>query len=171
MISKKMEVALNEQVNKEFYSAYMYLAMSAYCNTIGLPGFAYWMRLQYEEENLHVTKMYDYILDQGGEVHLKMIEEPPKEYGTPLAVFEKTLEHEQFVTRSIHELMSLAVEERDYATQAFLQWYVSEQVEEESNVQDVLNPLRMVGDDKGGLMMIDQKLSARVAPTAPAPAN
>lgn len=161
MISDRMEAELNEQVNKEFYSAYLYLAMAAYCTTIGLPGFSHWMRLQYEEETMHVTKMYDYILDQGGEVHLKAIEEPPKTYGTPLEIFEQTLEHEQFVTRSIHKLMSLAIEENDYATQAFLQWYVTEQVEEESSVQDVLNPLRMVGNDKGGLMMIDQKLSGR----------
>ncbi|MBN2163466.1 MAG: ferritin [Pontiellaceae bacterium] len=168
MISKDMQKALNEQVNKEFYSAYLYLAMSAYCSTAGLPGFAHWMRLQYEEENLHVTKMYDYILDQGGEVDLKMIEEPPKEFGTPLEIFEKTLEHEQFITKSIHNLMGLAVDERDYATQAFLQWYVTEQVEEEANVQDVLNPLRMVGNDKGGLMMIDQKLGGRAVSAAPA---
>lgn len=167
MISKRMEDALNEQLNKEFYSAYMYLAMSAYCNTLGLLGFAHWMRMQYEEENLHVTKMYDYMLNQGGEVHLKMIEEPSKEYGTPLEIFQKTLEHEQFVTQSIHQLMGMAMEERDYATQAFLQWYVTEQVEEESNVQDVLNPLRMVGEDKGGLMMIDQKLGGRMAPAMP----
>lgn len=166
MISVKMQQALNEQVNKEFYSAYLYLGMSAYCTKIGLPGFAHWMRLQYEEETMHVTKMYDYILDQGGEVHLKSIEEPPKEYGTPLDIFEKTMDHEQFVTRSIHNLMSLAIEESDYATQTFLQWYVTEQVEEESNVQDVLNPLRMVGEDKGGLMMIDQKLAGRAAPAA-----
>ena len=165
MISKKMEAELNEQVNKEFYSAYMYLAMSAYCNTIGLPGFAHWMRMQYEEESLHVTKMYDYILDQGGAVHLKAIEEPDKEYGSPIDIFQTTLEHEQFVTGLIHKLMDLAVEERDYASQAFLQWYVTEQVEEESNVNDILAPLRMVGDDKGGLMMIDQQLAQRLAPT------
>jgi len=167
MISKKMQSELNEQVNKEFYSAYLYLAMSAYCTKIGLPGFANWMRLQYEEENMHVTKMYDYILDQGGEIHLKKIEEPPTEYGSPLDIFEKTLEHEQFITRSIHDLMGLAIEERDYATQTFLQWYVSEQVEEESNVHDVLNPLRMVGNDKGGLMMIDQNLGRRAVPAQP----
>lgn len=165
MISEKMERELNEQVNKEFYSAYMYLGMAAYCTDIGLPGFSNWMRLQYEEENMHVTKMYDYILDQGGKIHLKAIEEPPKEYGTPLEIFEKTLEHEQFVTKSIHNLMTLAIEEHDYATQAFLQWYVTEQVEEEANVQDVLNPLRMVGNDKGGLMMIDQQLGGRSGAT------
>ncbi len=166
MISEKMQEALNEQVNKEFYSAYMYLAMSAYCDTIGLPGFSNWMRMQYEEESLHVTKMFDYILDQGGQVHLKMIEEPPKEYGTPLEVFEKTLEHEQYVTDLIHKLMDLAIDERDYATQTLLQWYVTEQVEEESNVNDVVAPLRMVGEDKGGLMMIDQQLALRIPPVA-----
>jgi ferritin len=160
-----MQTALNEQVNQEFFSAYMYLAMSAYCNTIGLPGFAHWMRMQYEEEIMHVTKMYDYILAQGGEVELKAIEKPEKEYGKPLAILEKTLAHEQYVTSLIHKLMDLAVSERDYATQTFLQWYVTEQVEEESNVNDIVAPLRMVGEDKGGLMMIDQQLAARPAPT------
>ncbi|MDZ8117376.1 ferritin [Pontiella agarivorans] len=169
MISKKMQKELNQQVNREFYSAYMYLAMSAYCNTIGLPGFAHWMRMQYEEESMHVTKMYDYILGQGGEIHLLAIEEPVKEYGSPLEVFEKTLEHEQYVTSLIHKLMDLAVQEKDYATQTFLQWYVTEQVEEEANVNDILAPLRMVGEDKGGLMMIDQQLAGRAAPT-PLPA-
>jgi ferritin len=170
MISKKMQDALNGQVNKEYYSAYLYLAMSAYCNTVGLPGFSNWMRQQYEEEILHTTKMYDYILAQGGNVHLKQIDAPPQEYGTPLEIFEKTLAHEQFVTGCIHKLMDLAFEERDYATQAFLQWYVTEQVEEESNVNDILAPLRMVGEDKGGLMMIDQQLATRLAPAAPATA-
>ena len=169
MISDKMQDALNEQVNKEFFSAYMYLAMSAYCSTIGLPGFANWMRMQYEEEIMHVTKMYDYIMGQGGVIELKAIEQPDQVYGTPLEIFEKTLEHEQLVTNLIHRLMDLAVEERDYATQTFLQWYVTEQVEEESNVNDILSPLRMVGDDKGGLMMIDQQLAGRMAPT-PLPA-
>ena len=168
MISEKMQEALNEQVNKEFYSAYLYLAMSAYCNLIGLPGFSNWMRRQYEEENLHVTKMYDYILDQGGQIHLKKIDEPPKEFGSPIDLFTQTLEHEQFITGSINELMGLAVSEQDYATQTFLQWYVTEQVEEESNVNDILAPLRMVGEDKGGLMMIDQQLASRVPP-APSP--
>jgi len=121
VISEKMQEALNGQVNKEFYSAYLYLAMSAYCNTIGLPGFSNWMRQQYDEENLHVTKMYDYILAQGGTIHLQQIDEPPTEFGTPLEIFEQTLAHEQFVTGCINELMTLAVEERDYASQTFLQ--------------------------------------------------
>ena len=164
MISKKMQDALNEQVNKEFYSAYLYLAMSAYCDSIGLPGFSKWMRFQYEEEIIHVTKMYDYILEQSGDIHLQQIDEPPKTYGTPLEIFEKALEHEQYVTGRINDLMDIAVEERDYATQTFLQWYVTEQVEEESNVNNVLQPLRMVGEDKGGLMMIDQQLGLRQAP-------
>jgi ferritin len=165
MISQKMQEALNEQINKEFYSAYMYLGMSAYCNNLGLPGFAHWMRMQFEEESLHVAKMYDYILDQGGTIQLQAIEQPPQEYGSPLNVFEETLKHEQYVTSLIHNLMDLAISERDYATQAFLQWFVTEQVEEESTVNDIVSPLRMVGSDKGGLMMIDQQLKGRVNPT------
>ena len=140
--------------------------MSAYCNTMGLPGFSNWMRQQYEEEAIHVTKMYDYVLSQGGEIELLAIEMPPKEYGTPLEIFEETLAHEQFITGSIHGLMDLVVKEGDYATQTFLQWYVTEQVEEESNVNDIIAPLRMVGEDKGGLMMIDQQLAQRIAPIA-----
>jgi len=171
MISEKMQNALNEQINKEFYSAYLYLAMSAYCNAKGLPGFSNWMRHQYEEEILHVTKMYDYVLDQGGQIHLRQIDEPAREFGSPLEVFEKTLEHEQFVTGCINELMGLAVDERDFATQTFLQWYVTEQVEEEANVNDILAPLRMVGGEGGGLMMIDQQLAKRLAPAPLAPAE
>lgn len=167
MISKQMEAALNEQVNKEFYSAYLYLSMAAYCHTIGLPGFGHWMRIQYEEEIMHVTKFYDYILSQGGEVHLLKIEEPPKTFGTPIEIFQMSLEHEQFITRSIHDLMTLAISEKDYATQALLQWYVTEQVEEEANANDILAPLRMVVNDKGGLMMIDQQLASRPMPTPP----
>lgn len=169
MISEKMQAALNDQVNKEFYSAYLYLAMSAYCNTIGLPGFSNWMRQQYDEESLHVTKMYDYILAQGGKIHLQQIDEPPKEFGTPLEIFEQTLAHEQFVTGCINELMGLAVDERDFATQTFLQWYVTEQVEEEANVNDILAPLRMVGKEGGGLMMIDQQLAKRLPPAPLSP--
>ncbi len=165
MISEKMQEALNSQVNKEFYSAYLYLAMSAYCNAIGFPGFSNWMQQQYQEESLHVTKMYNYILSQGGKIHLQQIDEPPTEYGTPLDIFEQTLAHEQFITRCINELMTLAIDEHDYATQTFLQWYVSEQVEEESTVNDILAPLRMVGKEGGGLMMIDQQLAKRMSPT------
>ena len=111
------------------------------------------------------------ILDQGGQVHLTQVAEPPKEYGKPLEIFEQTLKHEQFVTDSINKLMAIAVEEQDFATQTFLQWYVTEQVEEEANVNDILAPLRMVGEDKSGLMMIDQQLSQRVPPTPPAAEN
>ena len=110
-------------------------------------------------------KMFDFLTDRGVRVILEAIPEPPASFSSAKDVFEKTLEHEQFVTSSIHRLMTLAIDERDYATQAFLQWYVSEQVEEESNVNDVLSTLRMVGSDKGGLMMIDQKLASRPAPT------
>jgi ferritin len=104
-------------------------------------------------------------------VHLLQINEPPREYGTPVEIFEATLKHEQFITRSINELMTLAINEQDYATQTFLQWYVTEQVEEEANVNDILAPLRMVGDEKGGLMLIDQQLAKRTAPAPVSPAN
>ena len=163
MISDKMLEALNEQVNKEFYSAYLYLAMSAYCNTIGLPGFSNWMRQQYEEEILHVTKMYDYILDQGGQIHLKQIDEPKKEFGTPVETFEETLKHEQFVTGCINELMGMAVDERDYATQTFLQWYVTEQVEEEENDNEIIDQLKLIQDNPQGLLMLDRELGTRGA--------
>ena len=168
MISKSMQDALNDQINKEFYSAYLYLAMSAYCAAKGLPGFSNWMRQQYEEEVLHTMKIHDYLLERNGTVELKAIDAPPSEFGSPVEVFEKTLAHEQFVTQCINDLMGLAVDERDFASQAFLQWFISEQVEEEANVSEILDLLRMVGEDGRGLMMIDQKLAQR---TAPAPLN
>jgi len=170
MISKEMEQAFNEQLNKELYSAYLYLAMSAYCAAEGFPGFSHWMRLQYEEEMMHAMKLYDYILERDGSVQLQQIDQPPREFGSPVEVFEKTLAHEQFITQSINDLIALAVDERDFASQAFLQWFVTEQVEEEANVKDILAPLRMIGKEGGGLMMIDQKLARRAAP-APVDTN
>lgn len=170
MITKRMEEALNEQINKEFYSAYLYLAMSAYCNRLGMPGAEHWFRMQYDEEVLHMTKMFDYVMQHGGNARLMQIDEPPHDFGTILAVFENSLKHEQFVTRSINELLDVAVEEKDHATQVFLQWYITEQVEEESNVGDIVDRLRLAGDNGGALMMIDDKLAQRMPPAA-APAE
>jgi len=164
MISKKMEAALNEQINKEFYSAYLYLAMSAYCNKLGLPGAEHWFRMQYDEEVLHMTKMFDYVMQHGGDAHLLQIDEPPREFGTALEIFEASLAHEQFVTQSINELLDVAVEEKDHASQVFLQWYITEQVEEESNVDEIVQRLKLAGDNGGALMMIDDKLAARMPP-------
>ncbi len=165
MITKKMETVLNGQINKEFYSAYLYLAMSAYCNTLGLPGAEHWFRMQYDEEVLHMTKMFDYVMQHGGNAHLLQIDEPPKEFGTVLETFEASLAHEQFVTMSINEMLDVAVAEKDHATQAFLQWYITEQVEEESNVDEIIQRLKLAGDNGGALMMIDDKLASRLPPT------
>ena len=165
MISKKMEAALNEQINKEIYSAYLYLAMSAYCNKLNLPGAEHWFRMQYDEEVLHMTKMFDYVMQHGGNAHLLQIDEPPREFGTVLEIFEASLAHEQFVTQSINELLDVAVEERDHASQVFLQWYITEQVEEESNVDEIIQRLKLAGDNGSALMMIDDKLATRMPPT------
>ena len=170
MISKKMETALNEQINKEFYSAYLYLAMSAFCNKLNMSGSEHWFRMQYDEEVIHMTKMFDYVMQHGGDAHLMQIDEPPQEFGTVLEAFEASLTHEQFVTQSINELLDVAVEEKDHATQVFLQWFITEQVEEEANVQEIVQRFKMAGDNGGALMMLDDKLLQRLPPTPPATA-
>jgi len=167
MITKKMEKALNEQINKEFYSAYLYLAMSAYCNKLGMPGAEHWFRMQYDEEVIHMTKMFDYVMQHGGDAHLMQINEPPTDFGSILGAFEASLKHEQFVTKSINELLDVAVEDRDHATQVFLQWFITEQVEEEANVQEIVQRLKLAGDNGGALIMLDDKLALRLPPAPP----
>ncbi len=168
MITKRMEETLNGQINKEFYSAYLYLAMSAFCNKLGMPGAEHWFRMQYDEEVIHMTKMFDYVMQHGGSARLLQIDEPPHEFGTLLEAFEDSLAHEQFVTKSINELLDVAIEEKDHATQVFLQWYITEQVEEEANVEEIVQRLKLAGDNGGALMMFDDKLSQRMPPTPPA---
>ena len=162
MLSHKIVGALNGQINKEMYSAYLYMAMSAYSDDKGLKGFANWFMVQYHEEMEHAMRIYRYVQEQGGQVNLMAIEQPPAEFGTPLEMFEKTLAHEQFVTKSINELVDLAIKERDHATQIFLQWFVTEQVEEESNDNEIIDRLKLVGKDGKGLFMVDKELGARV---------
>jgi len=165
MLSKKMEKALNGQVNKEMYSAYLYMAMSSHSNFIGLKGFANWFMVQYHEEMLHAMKIYEYIGRQGGQAKLMALKEPPSEWASPLDMFEKTLEHERFITKSINDLMNLAIAERDHATQIFLQWYVTEQIEEEENDNEIIGKLKLVGtggEGNNGLFMIDKELGARL---------
>jgi len=162
MLKKKMEEALNDQINKELYSAYLYLSMSAYSEHIGLPGFANWFMIQYKEEVDHAMKIYNYINDQGGQVKLKAIDEPTTEFRNALDMFQKTLAHEQFITKSINELVELGIKEKDHATQIFLQWFVTEQIEEEKNDNDILAKLKLAGDKGSGLFMIDKELAARV---------
>jgi ferritin len=168
MIDEKMQDALNNQLNAELYSAYLYLSMSAYFHSVNLGGFANWMRVQAQEELTHAMKFYDYVNERGGRVTLHAVEAPPSEWDSPLAVFEHVYQHEQKVTGMINKLVDLAVEARDHATNNFLQWFVSEQVEEEASADEVVQRLKLVGDDPSGLFMIDRELAQRtfVAPAA-----
>jgi len=161
MLTEKMQKALNGQLNAELYSSYLYLSMNAYFKSINLNGFANWMYYQAQEELGHSLKFYDFVIQRGGKVQLTQIEAPPTEWDSPMAVFDATLAHEQKVTGLINDLVEIAHEERDHATNIFLQWFVSEQVEEEENVGGVLEQLKLMGDAKGGLFMIDRELAKR----------
>ena len=163
MLSDKMQEALNGQLNAELYSSYLYLSMHAYFKRINLDGFANWMYFQAQEELTHAMKFYDFINQRSGKVRLQQVEAPPWEWDSPLAVFEATLEHEKKVTGRINALVDLALSEHDHATNIFLQWFVSEQVEEEESVAGVLEQLKLMGDAKGGLFMIDRELAKRSA--------
>ena len=161
MLSDKMLKELNTQINKEMYSGYLYMAMSAHSDSIGLKGMANWFMVQYQEEFEHASRIYSYIQEQGGKVELLAIEKPQGEFDSPLDMFEKTLEHEKFVTKSINDLVDLAIKENDHATQIFLQWFVTEQVEEEANASEILDKLNLIGGEGNGLFMIDKELGAR----------
>jgi len=160
-ISTKMQDAINDQIQAEYYSSYLYLAMSAYCEEINMPGFAHWMRKQAEEEVEHAMKFYHYVVERGGRVVFGAIEQPPVDYDSILAVAEETLAHEQKVTSLIYQLYEVALEEKDYATQSLLKWYIDEQVEEEDNARTIVDQLKMVGGHTNGLIMFDKQLGAR----------
>ncbi|MBU0674805.1 MAG: ferritin [Proteobacteria bacterium] len=162
MLSKTIEKALNGQINAEIYSSYLYLAMSAWCESTGLAGFANWMRMQAQEEMFHAMKLYGFVHERGGRVFLDGIAAPPNVWKSPLDVIQSTLEHEQKVTGLINGLANLAQDERDHATTIFLQWFVSEQVEEEANVGAVLDKLKLIGMDTSGLFVLDQEMASRV---------
>lgn len=162
MSNKVLEKALNEQLNAELYSAYLYLSMSAYFSDVGLSGFANWMRVQAKEEQFHAMKFYDYINERGGRVLLPAIDAPQAEWASPLACIEAVLEHEKKVTALINNLVDLAIDERDHATNIFLQWFVTEQVEEEDSVNEVLNKLRLLNGEGNGMFILDKELSTRV---------
>lgn len=157
----KMFDAFNEQIKNEFYSAYMYLSMSAYFADLGLPGFASWMRAQAKEEVTHATKMYDYVLTRGEKVLLKAIDAPPAAWKNPLDVMQAGLKHEKFVTKCLNELTDLAIKEKDHASQNFLVWYINEQVEEEQSFTDIVNSLKLIKGEGQGLLMLDRELAAR----------
>ncbi len=160
MLSKKLLDAINDQMNFEIYSAHIYLGMAGYCADLGLSGFENWFLVQYEEELFHAKKFYGYINEMGSRVSVKGFEDPVNEYGSLLEAFETALEHEQKVTARIYNLMDIATEDKEHATKSFLQWFVDEQVEEESNVTDLINKIKLVKD--AGLYILDQELAKRV---------
>ena len=168
MIKEKIQDALNKQINAELYSSYLYLSMSAYFESINLKGCANWMRVQTQEELVHAMKFYDYLIERGGKVVLSSIESPPTEWPSPLAIFENAYQHEQKVTGLINDLVDLAIAEKDHATNNFLQWFVSEQVEEEASADEAVQKIKLMGDARGGIFMLDRELAQRVftPPTA-----
>lgn len=162
MISQKMNDALNEQVNAEMFSSYLYLSMSAWCSERSLSGFATWMRAQAQEELFHGMKIYDYILERGGSVDLKSIDQPSADWDSPLVIAQEVVNHEAKVTGLINDLVDVAMGEKDHATNIFLQWFVAEQVEEEASVGEVLERMKMIGDDSAGMFAMDLELGKRV---------
>lgn len=170
MISSKIQNAINAQIQAEMYSANLYLAMSAYFGAEGLAGFANWMYIQYQEEMLHAMKFFRYLNSRGGRVLIQALEQPEPNYQSVLDVFEKTLAHEQKVTSLIHNLYEIALEEKDYAFQSFLKWYIDEQVEEEETAQGLIDKIKLLGEAKN-LYLLDQEMAQRVfAPSASAQA-
>lgn len=161
MLKEKMLNALNEQINAEQYSALLYLSMSAWFEDKGLPGFANWMYVQYQEELTHANKIFKYVTERSGKAEVKAIEQVDTEFDGIIDVVEKTLAHEQKVTGLINNLVDIATEERDHATQSFLQWFVDEQVEEEANVQDILDTLKLIDGQGNGIFMLDREMRQR----------
>ena len=165
MISKRLEDAINAQINAEMWSAYLYLSMSAYCQDQGYAGIANWFAIQFKEEQDHAQIFYNYLISRGGRVWLKAIDAVDTEWASPLAAFEATYKHEQHVTSLINNLMHIAVEEKDYAAQSRLQWFIDEQVEEEENAFEIINKLKMLDGNGYGMYILDQELAARVYST------
>ncbi len=161
MIKQKVLDAINDQIQAEFQSAYIYLALSGWCETENLPGMAHWMRMQWEEEIEHGMKFYRHIISRDGEVELKELEKPDVDIDDPADAFQQALEHEQYITKRIHEMYDLAREENDYPLQTLLNWFIDEQVEEEEAVTEILDRIKLIGDDGGGLYMLDRELAQR----------
>lgn len=168
MLCKPLEKSLNEQIRNELYSSYLYLSMSSWFSAHDLKGMANWMRIQAKEEDVHAMKMYDYILEHGNRVDLKALDQPPSEFNSPLEIFEQAYRHEQKVTKNIRDLVLLAREHNDPATEAFLAWFAIEQVEEEASADDVVQQLKLVGSKGNGLLMLDRLLGQRIFVAPPA---
>jgi len=162
MLKKKILKALNDQINAEMFSSYLYLSMEAYFQSLSLKGFAAWMRVQAQEEMVHAMKFYDFINERGGKVTLEAIAKPDSAWASPLAAFEAVLKHEEHVTDLINNLVDLAISEKDHASNNFLQWFISEQVEEEASASEVVEKLKLIKDNSSGLFMVDEELGQRV---------
>jgi ferritin len=162
MLNEKVEAALNEQLNKEIFSAYLYFSMSAWFSSHSLKGFANWMHVQGLEELAHSQKFYNFIIERGGRVRFTDIEAPRVEWDNPLEIYQETLKHEEFVTESINKLVGISREVTDNATEIFLQWFVTEQIEEEGSVNEILDRLKMAGDNPSAILMLDSEMGTRV---------
>ena len=160
--AEDLEKALNEQLNFELYSAYIYYSMAAYFESVDLPGFANWMQIQYQEELFHVQKFFDFINERDGRVTLGGVDAPQHEWESPLAAFQNAYEHEKIVSKRIHELVDLSRQEKDHAVESFLDWFVTEQVEEEASTRAIAQQLKFLGEDRTGLFMVDRELATRV---------
>ncbi|MBI5554635.1 MAG: ferritin [Elusimicrobia bacterium] len=162
MISKKMQDAINFQINAEIYSSYLYLSMSAFAVNANLKGFAHWLKVQSGEETKHAMKLYDYLLDRGGKVELAPLKQPPVHFQNMLDIFEQTYEHEKKVTGLINKLYETALKENDYPAQVLLQWFINEQVEEEASAREILEKLQLLGEKAtGSLLYLDKELKKR----------
>ncbi len=161
-IKKTIQDEINKQINAELYSAYLYLSMSAYAESINLPGFAHWLKMQVQEEIEHAMKMYDFVFSRAGKVVLDKIDQPQTEWKSIQEVFNDTYEHEKKVTEMINNLVDISREEKDKATELFLQWFVTEQVEEEASADEVVQKLKRVHDDPSGLMILDAEMAKRI---------
>ncbi len=161
MISKAMQEAINEQINKEMFSSYLYLSMAAYFEGAGLPGAAKWMYVQAGEEHEHAMKLFEHLVDRGGKVTLKAIAAPEVDWASPMAAFEAVYKHEQFVTKSIHELYEVALKEKDYAAQIMLHWFIDEQVEEEKNASEIVDSMKRIEAHETAILQLDHQLSKR----------
>ena len=162
MLTKKLEKELNKQLNAELDAAYLYLSMSAYLASNNLPGFSNWMKVQFEEEQFHALKFYNYIIERGGNVTLTAIDTPKNKWKDIVDVFEDTLAHEEKITSLINNLVDIAMQEKDHATVNMLQWYVAEQVEEEAGVSEILDQLKLIGGKGSGMFMLDREMKQRI---------
>ncbi len=161
MLGKKLQKAFNDQINQEFSSSYLYLSMAAYAESMNLPGFANWLRLQTAEEKGHAMKLYKYVVERGGRVELQAIGQPPVDFKSPIVLFEEVLKHERKITALINKLYETALEEKDYASQVLLHWFIEEQVEEEAAANEILETLKMAGEKGQALIMMDRQLARR----------